>query len=379
MAQNKKDNQHTKYIITQNNPDKYKIDEYKILEILGEMGQKLSLVYACFAKEIGNEEHTPHYHIFLNFSSKTRFSAVQQRFNFAHIEAANGSVEQNIAYVEKNGIWAESEKHSTIIEGSFKEWGTRPEKKAKKRNPATDLYRNLIPYIEAGFSNSELYHIDPHYVKFSLDKIREDILSEEFKGKIREELCVTYMYGCTGTGKTTEVHNIENLFWISTYSHPFDKYFYQNTIAFDEFRDSIKIADMLKILDKFPVELEARYSDRTAAFENVYIISNWSLVDQYKNAKKVDLEAFYRRIHKVQVYQKIFNSHNQYYVRVLEFSCKDYLKNPNIPLEFPVEQVGTTADKFFKNIIKINKNPDFVEESSDVLNDFECCQQSIFN
>ena len=359
MAQNEKDSQHTKYILTQNNPDQYGIDEGKIFEILGEMGQRLSLLYSCFAKEIGNEEHTPHYHIFLNFSSKTRFSAVQQRFKFAHIEPAKGSIEQNVAYVQKNGIWAKSEKHSTIVEGTFREWGEYS--KPKKEISSSNLYENLVEKIKLGYTNSQLYDFDPHYTRgFNLDKIREDILSQKFKGKIRD-IEVTYCYGKTGTGKTTEVHNLENLFWVSSYEHPFDKYNYEHILALDEFRDSIKIADILKILDKFPVELEARYSDRTAAFEKVFILSNWSLIDQYKNAKKVDLEAFYRRIHKVQVYQKIFNSHGQYYVRIFEFSCKNYLENPNVPLEFPVEQVGTTADKFLNNVIKINKNSDFFD------------------
>lgn len=379
MAQNEKDSQHIKYILTQNNPEKYEIDEGKIFEILGEMGQKLSLVYSCFAKEIGNEEHTPHYHIFLNFSSKTRFSAIQQRFKFAHIEPAKGSVEQNIAYVEKSGIWAESEKHDTIIEGSFQEWGNRPEpKKEKMEKSSNNYYKNILEKINEGYTNAEIYEYDPRSIKgLNLDKVREDAFNEKFKKKIRD-MEVIYIYGKTGVGKTTAIYDLENFYCVSDQKYPFDKYNYENILVFDEFRETLGFSMMLKILDKFPLELPARYANRTAAYTKVFLLSNWSLMEQYKNIKEADLEAFHRRIHKVQVYQKVFNFNGNYYVRVLEFSCKDYLKNPNIPLEISVEQVGKTTDKFQNNVIEINKNPDFIEESSNVLNNFEYCQESIF-
>ena len=78
---------------------------------------------------------------------------------------------------------------------------------------------------------------------------------------------------------------------------------------FEEFRSSLPIGDMLNYLDIYPVMLPARYSNKVATYNRVYIVSNWSLEQQYGNVKS-DKEqlptynAFLRRIHKVVIYDK---------------------------------------------------------------------------
>ena len=57
---------------------------------------------------------------------------------------------------------------------------------------------------------------------------------------------------------------------------------------------------MLNYLDGYPLTLPARYSDKIACFDTVFIISNIPLSDQYKNIQTEQPEtfnAFLRRIH----------------------------------------------------------------------------------
>ena len=73
-------------------------------------------------------------------------------------------------------------------------------------------------------------------------------------------------------------------------------------MCFDEFRSSLPIGDMLNYLDGYPLSLPARYANRVACFETVYIISNIDLKEQYPNIQSGEPKtwrAFLRRIHKV--------------------------------------------------------------------------------
>ena len=48
-------------------------------------------------------------------------------------------------------------------------------------------------------------------------------------------------------------------------------------MCFDEFRSSLLIGDMLDYLDCYPLALPARYANRQACYETVYIISTPSV------------------------------------------------------------------------------------------------------
>nr|MCR5100162.1 hypothetical protein [Butyrivibrio sp.] len=112
----------------------------------------------------------------------------------------------------------------------------------------------------------------------------------------------------TGTGKTYGVmttHSPSNVYHVTDYDHPFDSYNCQHVIAFDEFRSSIKLGEMLIYLDIYPCELPARYSNKYACYDTVYVISNWRLEDQYSDIQQKDQRswnAFLRRISEVWIY-----------------------------------------------------------------------------
>jgi len=140
-----------------------------------------------------------------------------------------------------------------------------------------------------------------------MDKIRQDILEERYRTTFRK-LMVIYIFGPTETGKTRGVmerHGYGDVFRITDYAHPFDRYAQEPVMCFDEFRSSLPIGDMLNYLDGYPLSLPARYANRVACFETVYIISNIDLKDQYPNVQENEAQtwrAFLRRIHSVVEY-----------------------------------------------------------------------------
>lgn len=293
------DTQAYMYQLTINAPLEKGYTHGKILEIL--RNNFKTLVYVCMADEEGSLFHT---HVFVVFASRVRFSMLKRYFSEAHIEKCKGSVSENIAYVQKSGKWELDEsKQEKKIQNSFEEYGSRPPDSKGKRGDMSELYQMVLDNM----TNAEILAVNQDYILQidKIDKVRTTILSERFKETVRIDLKVTYVYGATGTGKTRgvlEENGYANVYRITDYLHPFDGYNCQSVIAFDEFRSSLRLKEMLMYCDIYPIELPSRYANKFACYGKVYIISNWKLEKQYSEAQREDKEsweAFLRRIHKV--------------------------------------------------------------------------------
>lgn len=298
------DIQSRKWQITLNNPrDKGLTHEV----IKGKIQEIRSVKYYCLGDEIGQEGQTPHTHIFL-YCSRLRFSTIKKMFPEGHIERAYGTAEENRAYIRKDGKWAEDEKADTSVEGTFEEWGELPEEPgAGYRTDIGEIYEQIYD----GASNAQIMAKNPEAAQHinKMDKIRQEILEAEYRDSWRN-LTVTYIFGPTATGKTRSVmeqHGYGSVYRVTDYNHPFDRYAQEPVLCLDEFRSSLLIGDMLDYLDGYPLALPARYANRQACFETVYIISNIDLKEQYPNIQAIEPEtwqAFLRRIHQVIEYRK---------------------------------------------------------------------------
>ena len=120
---------------------------------------------------------------------------------------------------------------------------------------------------------------------------------------------MVYISGATGTGKTRgvlEKNGYSNVYRVTDYLHPFDSYNGQPVIAFDEFRSSLRIKEMLLFCDIYPIELPSRYTNKYACYNKVYIISNWSLEKQYYEVQKDDKESWEACGNKRLIKRKLF-------------------------------------------------------------------------
>ena len=106
--------------------------------------------------------------------------------------------------------------------------------------------------------------------KKKLEEVEEVIRTKTYSTKMRD-VKVEYWWGVSGAGKTHGVislHGIENVYTVSNYSHPFYNYTGQKVILFDEFRSSInQLSYFLNLIDKYPVQLDARYKNKWAAYD----------------------------------------------------------------------------------------------------------------
>lgn len=295
------DTRSRKWQITINNPVEKGYTHDKIVEILNEFK---GCVYYCLSDEIG-EGGTFHTHIFVACANGLRFSSLKKAFDGGHFEMANGTSRQNRDYVFKEGKWTNDKKGDTNLRDSHLEWGELPIERQGKRNDLDDLY----DMIYSGKTVSEILEIAPQHILniSNLERARSLYLRNKYKASKRE-LTVTYIQGCTGTGKTSSVMDCfgyENVYRVTDYSHPFDCYDCEDVVVFEEFRSSLPLGVMLNYLDIYPVMLPARYAQKVACFTKVFIISNYALEDQFFDLQKThrrDFDAFLRRIHYVEIF-----------------------------------------------------------------------------
>lgn len=290
-----------KYQLTFNNPEKHKSCSHPAIK------EKLSnwenIIYWCVCDEIAK---VPHTHLFVQFKNPVYFSSIKKTFPSAHIEEAQGTAEENRTYIRKEGKFEGTEKGTTNLKDTFEEWGTMPQTGQGRRNDLANLYQ----MIKDGYSNVEILEINPDNLLNlqHIDKARLEILASRYKAERRMNLLVTYVSGATGFGKSRYIldnHGDSNVYQVTDYKHPFDTYSGEDVIVFEEFRSDLPIGNMLNYLDIYPLQLPARYNNRQACYNFVYIVSNWKLDDQYHNIRLEQTEtwnAFIRRIHKVRVY-----------------------------------------------------------------------------
>ena len=154
----------------------------------------------------------------------------------------------------------------------------------------------------------------------------------------------------TGTGKTYNVMSRRdlNVYRVTGYEHPFDKYLHEDTLLFDEFRSQLPISDMLIYLDGYrKTFLSARYNPKTALYNKVFIISNVSLEEQYQDVQRTSPEswdAFLRRIDHVERYVgfgevEVYKSVDDYFAG----KCQFHKITPNDIAENPFTKGGDSC------------------------------------
>lgn len=332
--------QRNAYQITINNPEENGFSHTIIKKALIE--NFTTLRYFCMADEIG-EQGTYHTHVYVYFNSRVRFNTVKKHFPPAHIEIAHGNIQSNIDYICKKGKWEKTSKAETRVEGTYEEWGDVP--KQKGQIPEME---ELYQMIEAGYTNAEILAMNNDYILNidKLDKVRITLLTDKYKEKRRLNLKVIYISGVTGKGKTRGIldkHGDANVYRVSDYLHPFDQYTCQPVIVFEEFKSSLRITDMLNYCDVYAICLPARFSNKYACYETVYILSNTPLENQYREVQKEEPEtwaAFLRRIHEVRIYGHdgtitIYDSVEKYMRRNENFHSVDVQENCPFSEESP--------------------------------------------
>jgi hypothetical protein len=277
-------NRSRNWVLTINYKENDPMTNEELLEIITNIK---GIVYTSFQFEQG-EQGTYHHQAYISFKNAKTFDTIKKIFPSAHIEKMQGTPQQASEYCTKE---------DTRISDSIT-WGELPIQ--GKRSDLEDIYS----MIKNGCDLDEIRDLYPgQYIRYmsKIHEIYQEILEEKYKKTFRN-VEVIYLHDKPGIGKTRyimEKYGYENVHRVSNYKHPFDTYHAQNVLVLEEFRSSLPIEEMLHYLDGYPIRLPARYSDKVACYEKVYIVSNWIYEQQYENIQAQypeTYQAFERRI-----------------------------------------------------------------------------------
>lgn len=258
-------------------------DDFKDKEEVEQYFQNLEHIKSyLIGFEVGDKEKTPHLQGLLFFTQPKWFDTLRKYLKNNHIEKII-SLNDALEYVKK--------------ENDFIQFGEIPYK--GKRNDIHD-FRDAIIRGDTDLELLENYPSQFFRFQNQIDNVRQLILEEHYSKEMRTNLTVIYIYGTPGVGKTSSIYkhfSPAEIYRITNYKHPFDSYKGQKVLVFDEFNSQLDINQFLNYLDIYPLQLPARYRDRWASYEIVFIISNYSLDKQYQYIDNALKTALYRRIH----------------------------------------------------------------------------------
>ena len=280
--------QHRKYMITIHHPQERGLDHQMIKDILA----SLNATYWCIADEVATTG-TPHTHVFIFRKGAIRVDTIRRKFPGCHFDACQGTCAEARAYIRKEGKWAETEKAETSVPGTFEEGGTMP----SEREEGGIRDADLIDAIEAGLSTAEIIRRSPKYVfrAADIDLLRQTLIADRYRTQDRV-ITVHYLYGPTSSGKIGTIyasHPAAEICRVTNYGSPstgvrYDGYHEHPVLVYEGFLGQIPLADLLIYLDRHPLMLPARYSDRVACYTTVYIVSNVPLEEQYTVEQRIN-------------------------------------------------------------------------------------------
>ncbi|HEM3681405.1 TPA: replication protein RepA [Streptococcus suis] len=244
-----------------------------------------------------------HSHLILEAKNQARFSAIKKLYPMIHVELTRGTREQVTAYLNKTGQH-EEKAHTTIV--SMMNHGVI---EANQQGKRTDL-ETIQELLEAGLTPEQIMRQNLSYRKFS-KMIKEHYYQMQVENApLTKEMNVYWHMGSSGSGKSfmqvrlKKKFGFENVYVLSDYgTGGLDNYTGEPILFMDEFKGDIDYQTFLKLLDVYPNQVHARYSNVYALWDTVHISSIYNPFQIYKmlvpdKQRKYDpIEQLYRRIH----------------------------------------------------------------------------------
>lgn len=245
--------------------------------------QPEEMAYLVYENEVG-EQGTPHVQGYVRFHGRKRMNTVKNIFERPdmHLEMAKGTERENKDYCSKDGAPVE---HGTY------------DPEAGKQGRRSDL-EAVADMVNHGIAIRDIALAHPaDFIRYH-GGIQALIAAAGPLPPLERDVRVTVLWGPTGAGKTHRIRmEYPAAYSVEPGRAPWDGYQGQTEVVFDEFDYSKwPVTMMNRFLDKWRLELDARYHNRYAAWTRVVILANSSPTRWYANEDAPLVEAFRRRL-----------------------------------------------------------------------------------
>lgn len=268
--------QSRRWCFTVNNPndaEEYNLANQFVLERYG-------VQYIIYEPEHTEGEGTPHFQGYIEFKRKVRPKTVKEVVgNRAHIEVAQGTPEQNIAYCSKEGRQKEYGQHSSA--GELNQW------------------EHIKTLVKQGDRESIFDQYFGTYLKYmkSIEALctRYAPLPPEVQGDLT---CKNlWIWGPPGTGKSKKArHDFSESVYAKNANKWWDGFRGQDVVVMEDLdpERSRMLAQHLKVwMDRYPFEGEVKGGSMVIAPNYKFIVTSNYPPEECFN--QTDLEAIRRR------------------------------------------------------------------------------------
>ena len=222
--------------------------------------------------EIG-DNGTHHCHMVLEDKQSFRFSTLQTLFPTIHAEITRGTKEEVLAYFEKSG--KHEEKAHTIVV-PMKLYG---ELRANQQGQRSDL-DYIQRRIEEGSTPEEIMIERLEYRKYT-KMIKEHYYQVLMQNTpYHKDLKVYWHTGDSGSGKSYTQVELKREFgreavyvWSDYQNGGLDGYQGESILFMEEYKAELPYAEFLKVTDRYPQQMHARYSNVYALWNTIHLTS----------------------------------------------------------------------------------------------------------
>lgn len=249
-------------------------------ENLNKLVNEKKVAFIGYGEEIG-ESGTPHLQGHLELQKRVRLSTLKrllgQRF---HLEVRKGSFEQADDYCQKDGVYTSL--------------GDRVSKGKGYRSDLNELRLALVDGMPLQEISNEFFST---YIRYR----RSIVAFKNLNAQQRTwQSSVIIYWGKTGTGKTRSVYdnavNMQDV-WVYPGNGWFDGYNGQPIALFDDFSGSeFKLPYLLKLLDRYPMQVPIKGDFVSWVPKEIYITSNLDPAHWFPNAHHEHVQALFRRV-----------------------------------------------------------------------------------
>lgn len=204
------------------------------------------------------KDKTPHLQVYIEFRTPWRFNRLKKALPTAHIEPRRGSRFSASEYCKKEGDFVEH--------GQFIDNGAR-----------TDL-QEVQTLIDGGVS--ERIIAQEHFGTWTRNyRAFERYRLMTVSNGLRDVNTIVY-HGVPGSGKTYKAfmaHDPDDIYILHEGNNCnvwFDGYTGQSVLLIDDFNNWIEPSFLLRMLDKYPLNIETKGGSQRALWTTVYITSN---------------------------------------------------------------------------------------------------------
>lgn len=223
-----------------------------------------------------------HIHMVIEDTVAMRWSKIKSSYcQGMHFSPTKGNKKQADDYINKRGEFAEKGEQviDILYHGEIH----------SNQGHRSDL-DHIQELIDNGTHPNEIISMSLKYARLRRC-IRDYYIAKKNRDIpiVNKQTEVHWLYGDTGTGKTYEYIKLceqygeNNVYWVTDYEHPFDDYFGEDIIFFDEFRGNIRYSNFLNYIDKYKCKLPCRYSNSTKFYSKVYVSSPLLPQEVYNN------------------------------------------------------------------------------------------------